>query len=150
MKKIYAISWIVFSGLSFTSCQSGAACKEEEKTTRAVTETKSNVIYLHDVVTKSGEALSKFQEIINSGNVLVDYYASWCGPCKRMSPVIDQVAKQFPNVTFLKVDVDQFGSIASGIKSIPVLRLYKNGKQIYSKPGAKSQSELVALLKSNF
>ena len=144
MKKIYAIAWTIFSGLSFCSCQS------ETVETRQTTQTKNNVIYLHQAITKAGEASAKFEEITRSGNVLVDFYASWCGPCKAMSPVIDQVAKQFPNVTFLKVDVDQFGSVASGIKSIPVLRLYKNGHQVYSKPGALSQRDLIALLNNYF
>lgn len=144
MKKLYAIAWIIFSGLSFCSCQS------ETTPTRQAAQTKNNVIYLHQEITKTGEASSKFKEIISSGNVLVDFYASWCGPCKAMTPIIDQVAKQFPNVIFLKVDVDQFGNVASGIRSMPTLRFYKDGRQVYSKPGFKSQRDLTALLKQYF
>lgn len=151
MKKLYAIAWLMVSGLTFTSCQS-ESCKaiEPPKSDSTDTVTKSNVVYLHDVVTKSDNAKSKFDAILKDNQlVLVDYYASWCGPCKQMSPVIDAVAKQFPKVIFLKVDVDQFSNVATGIKSIPVLRFFKNGKQVYSQPGRKSQSELVDLIKKH-
>ncbi len=151
MKKLYAIAWLIVSGLTFTSCQSeGCKVIEPPKSDSTDAVTKSNVVYLHDVVTKSDNAKSKFDALLKDNQlVLVDFYANWCGPCKRMSPVIDTVAKQFPKVVFLKVDVDKFGNVATGIKSIPVLRLFKQGKQVYSQPGAKSQSELVALLKKH-
>lgn len=141
MKKFYAIAWLLVSGLTFTSCQS-------ESTQTRQTKSKSNVIYLQDIVTKSDNAQSAFDSLLKEHQlVLVDFFAHWCGPCKRMSPIIDQVAQEFPTVVFLKVDVDRFSQVASGIRSIPVLRLYQNGKQVYSNPGARSKKELESLLK---
>ncbi len=142
MKKLYSIAWCIFSCLSFCSCQS------ETEQTRQVAH--SNVVYLNQLVTRADEAAAKFNSIVSSGNVVVDFYAIWCGPCKYVSAAIDQIATSFPNVTFLKVDVDAFGDVARGIRSIPVLRLYKDGRQVYSKPGAKSARDLTALLKQYF
>jgi len=147
MKKLYAIAWLIVCGLTFTSCQSETSCKPDATATRNPEQTKGNVVYLHHIVTKNDNAQSQFNSVLKENQlVLVDYYASWCRPCKRMSPAIDTVAKQFPNVVFLKVDVDQFSNVATGIKSIPVLRLFKNGKQVYSQPGEKSQSKITSLI----
>jgi thioredoxin 1 len=145
MKKIYSVAWCLFSCLSFCSCQ-----PETSQTKQVANAPTSNVIYLNQLVTRADEATAKFNGIISTGNVVVDFYASWCGPCKYVSAAIDQIANNFPNVTFLKVDVDQYGDVARGIKSIPVLRLYKEGRQVYSKPGAKSARDLTALLKQYF
>ena len=145
MKKLYSVAWCLFSCLSFCSCQ-----PETEQTRQISGTTTSNIIYLNQLVTRADEAATKFDSIVSSGNVLVDFYASSCGPCKYVSAAIDQIAPTFPNVTFLKVDVDAFGDVARGIRSIPVLRLYKNGRQVYSKPGAKSARDLTALLKQFF
>ena len=145
MKNIYSVALCLFSSLSFCSCQ-----PETLQTKQVANASTNNVIYLNQLITRADEATAKFNSIISSGNVVVDFYASWCGPCKNVSAAIDQIASSFPNITFLKVDVDQCGDVARGIKSVPILRLYKNGRQVYSKPGAKNARDLTALLKQYF
>lgn len=109
-----------------------------------------NVIYLHQVVTKAEDVSATFDRYTKSGNVVVDFYAEWCGPCKTMARVIDQISNQFPNVTFLKVDVDQFQSLAATIRSIPTIVFYKDGAQVNRISGARDKGDFIALINKSF
>lgn len=62
--------------------------------------------------------------------VLIDFYADWCGPCKMMSPIIDEIAEEMPNVKVGKINVDSNGNLAMqyGVSSIPTIMIIKNGK----------------------
>ena len=66
----------------------------------------------------------------NSKSVFVDFFADWCGPCKMVGPVVDKVSEQYDDVTFLKVNVDDFPDIAQryGIMSIPTLLGFRDGQ----------------------
>ena len=81
-----------------------------------------------------------FNRIINEKRVLVDFYADWCGPCKMLAPVLEDV--DFIDV--LKVNVDEFQSIAAsyGVMSIPTLILFENGKEIKKEIGYKNLDEI--------
>ena len=75
----------------------------------------------------------KFEDLIASETpVLIDFSAEWCGPCKMLAPVLEEVAQELPKVTFAKVDVDQDPSLAGryGIQSIPHLILFKDGQAV--------------------
>ena len=74
---------------------------------------------------------------ISEGLVLVDFYATWCGPCKMMHPVIDSVVKENNNLKVLKIDVDQNEELARiyGVMSIPTLILFKDGNMVEKKLG---------------
>jgi len=91
------------------------------------------------------ELLAKSHKLL-----IVDFHATWCGPCKAMSPVLDDVEKDFPNVEFLKVDVDKVPSVAQRyfIKSIPVLLLFKYGEIRGGVVGGQSKTQIAELLKS--
>jgi len=80
--------------------------------------------------------------------LLVDFHATWCGPCKAMSPVLDEVEKDFPDVEFLKIDVDKVPSVAQKyfIKSIPVLLLFKFGEIRGGVVGGQSKVQIAELL----
>jgi thioredoxin 1 len=66
------------------------------------------------------------------GWVLVDYFAEWCGPCKRFAPILDKLSTQYTNVRFFKVDVEQLEDKAedANIQSMPTFVLYLNGKEV--------------------
>lgn len=81
--------------------------------------------------------------------VLVDYWAAWCGPCKMIAPLLDEAAKQYEGrVIIAKVNVDDNPEIAAkfGIRGIPTLMLFKDGKAAATKVGALSKSQLSAFL----
>ena len=88
-----------------------------------------------------------FEKEISKELLLVDFYADWCGPCKAMMPILEEL-KETP---ILKVNVDEYSDLASsyGIMSIPTLILFKNGKEINKKVGLINKSELEKWLKEN-
>jgi len=84
--------------------------------------------------------------------VLVDYWAEWCGPCKAIAPVLDEVAREYTGrlkVAKLNVDENQEVPKKYGIRGIPTLMLFKNGNIEATKIGALSKSQLTAFLDSN-
>ena len=97
--------------------------------------------------------MSKFNELINSEvPVLVDFYATWCGPCKTMSPILDDVAKQVQGkAKVIKIDVDknQQAAAAYQVRGVPTLILFKKGKQIWRQSGVVPANELVNLINKN-
>ena len=90
-----------------------------------------------------------FNEVIKEGKVLIDCYATWCGPCKMLSPVIDEIAKKNSEYKFYKLDVDTCDSIPReyGIMSIPTLLIFENGTLKETVVGLRSKAELEGLLK---
>jgi thioredoxin 1 len=81
--------------------------------------------------------------------VLVDYWAAWCGPCKMIAPILEEVANEFGDkVTIAKLDVDENQQTAAkfGVRGIPTLMLFKDGQVIATKVGALSKSQLTEFL----
>ncbi|HEX7750687.1 MAG TPA: thioredoxin TrxA [Bordetella sp.] len=89
-------------------------------------------------------------DVIQSAQpVLVDYWATWCGPCKMIAPILEEVAGEYAGrLTVAKVDVDANPDTAAkyGIRGIPTLMLFKNGQAAATKVGALSKSQLTAFL----
>jgi thioredoxin 1 len=84
--------------------------------------------------------------------VLVDYWAEWCGPCKSIAPILDEVAREYEGrlkVAKINVDQNQLTPAKFGIRGIPTLMLFKNGNVEATKVGAVSKSQLTAFLDSN-
>jgi len=81
--------------------------------------------------------------------VLVDFWAAWCGPCKMIAPVIDEMAKTYAgklNVAKLNVDENNTTAANYGVMSIPTLLIFKNGQEVERIVGYKSKSELTAIV----
>ncbi len=84
--------------------------------------------------------------------VLVDYWAEWCGPCKMIAPILDEIARDYEGrLQVAKVNVDENNATASkyGIRGIPTLMLFRNGTQVATKVGALSKSQLTQFLDSH-
>lgn len=80
--------------------------------------------------------------------VLVDFFATWCGPCRQMSPILDQVSEERSDVKIVKVDVDENQNLAAeyGVMSIPTLIYFKGGKAVSQAVGARSKASLEMML----
>ncbi len=86
--------------------------------------------------------------LFSKQTVLLDFWADWCGPCKMLSPVIDEIAQESDAVKVGKVNVDQEPELAQqyGIMSIPTLILFQDGSEVKRTSGARSKQELLAWL----
>lgn len=93
------------------------------------------------------------QEVLQSAMpVLVDYWADWCGPCKMIAPILDEVAQEYAGkikVAKLNIDENQQTPPKYGIRGIPTLMIFKNGNVEATKVGALSKSQLTAFIDSN-
>ncbi len=90
------------------------------------------------------------QEVINSDKtVLVDFWASWCGPCRMLSPIVDEIAQEHPEIKVCKVNVDDEPELAQSfqIMSIPSLMVFKNGKVVANSIGLRPKAEIEAMIK---
>lgn len=89
--------------------------------------------------------IEDYNNEVNSELVLVDFFATWCGPCKMVSPILEEIEKEI-NIKIVKVDVDEAPQIAQqfNIVSVPTLLLYKNGKVVKQMIGYKPKNALLA------
>jgi len=97
--------------------------------------------------------METFQQIIESQEpVLVDFYADWCGPCKAMNPVIQQVARELKGRTrVLKANIDQSQAAARkyNVNAVPTFMLFKNGKTVWRHSGMIDKLSLIRTIESN-
>lgn len=97
--------------------------------------------------------MEKFNDIINSGQLtLVDFFATWCGPCKQMHPVLEQLKQELGNsIRIVKLDVDKNEALASAyrIQSVPTLMLFRSGQVVWRQSGALRLNDLISVINQN-
>lgn len=94
----------------------------------------------------------EFNELRSNGNVVVDFYADWCGPCKMLGPILETVSKDYPDVNFVKVNVDENEELAMefGIMSIPSVFMLKDGEIVNKFLGVQQERTLREILDKTF
>ena len=91
---------------------------------------------------------NNFNNAIANGTALVDFYADWCGPCRMVSPIVDEIAEERSDITVGKVNVDDENSLAMkyGVMSIPTLIVFKDGQEKTRIVGARPKAAILAEL----
>ena len=97
--------------------------------------------------------MATFYDLVNQDKpVLVDFFAEWCGPCKSMKPILEQVKKDVgEKVSIIKIDIDKNNTIASdyNVQSVPTLMLFKNGKMVWRQSGVAQTAQIKQVIESN-
>ena len=89
---------------------------------------------------------STFHEMIGKEFALVDFYATWCGPCRMLHPILEEISEERSSMAIGQIDVDEEENIAReyGVMSIPTLVLFKNGKEVARNVGALGKEQLIS------
>ena len=128
----------------FVNNQGEETIQDSKENTNILNEEEENM----NIIKVSDENFE--QEVLNSNiPVLVDFYADWCGPCKMLSPVVDEVAKENDDIKVVKVNVDesQNTAIKYQVMSIPTLVVIKNGNEVNRSVGLIDKQEVLNLVK---
>lgn len=95
------------------------------------------------------KTLAELDEELKGEKVLVDFFATWCGPCNRLTPIIEKVSEEHPEVTVIKIDVDEAPEVAEkyGVRSIPTLLYVEKGKTIDTSLGWMPEENLLQFIR---
>ena len=144
MKKTHIFSGILASIMLIA----GSSIITKEIQTKAATDNFAfgNPVSLDKFINKYGSAQKAFESITSQGKVIVDFYAEWCGPCKRLAPVLQNLASERSDILFLKVNVDHHREISGqyGVRGIPALLYFNNGNKSAQSTGFMSKKDLNA------
>ena len=91
----------------------------------------------------------EFKEVIKEGKTVVDLFATWCGPCKMLSPILDEISEEITTTKFYKIDVDDNQDVAReyNVMSIPTILIFENGNLVNKIVGLRSREDLIEQFK---
>ncbi len=112
---------------------------------------KKNILYLHERNVRSLEQ-SKLNHFIQDGNVILIFYEDWCGPCKRMAPIIEDIAQSAHNILFIKLKRSLYQTLFTqfGFTAIPAMVFCKKGKVVHKRPRSATKEEFLELIHTHF
>lgn len=93
----------------------------------------------------------EFNSVVGSGVVVVDFFATWCGPCKMLAPVFEELSSEMDSVEFVKVDIDQSMDLAQQFKivSVPTMKVFKDGEVVDTLVGFVPKEQIKNTIKSH-
>ena len=94
------------------------------------------------------ESTDDFENLIKEGDVIVDFFATCCGPCKMLSPILEEITERFSRIKVVKIDIDKFDDLtrSHGIMSVPTMEVYRNGTLVKKEVGYHNLDEIVSWL----
>jgi thioredoxin 1 len=146
---LLCLAWII---VAYKTKSCGFSCTQSGEETPAYTSTigEKNMptALSNGKIQHATDATFQNSVLKSDVPVLVDFYADWCGPCRALAPILEELAAENLNVKIVKVNVDQNAGLAAeyGIESIPSLKLFKNGRITDELVGLASKNQLRALL----
>ena len=116
----------------------------------ATQQTNNAVLYLHELEPVRSAGRNALDKITQQGNVIVIFYEDWCGPCKRMTPIFEEVAETLSSITFIKVKRELYRSLFDfyNLNTVPAILFFKNGKLMKIQPSSVSKAELTKIIKN--
>lgn len=93
-----------------------------------------------------------FEETVNSGEALVvDFWAEWCAPCKKLAPTFEEVSEEMEDISFGKVDMEEHQELGTknGVRALPTLMIFKDGEEVARKSGVVGKEDLVGWIQEN-
>jgi thioredoxin 1 len=133
--------WVSYHATTDRHSQTQIPLQSIGEQNMSITQTKSQVHHANEAT---------FGNVVLKSNVpvLVDFYADWCGPCKRLAPILEELAAETPDARIVKINVEDSPSLAAeyGVSSIPSLKVFRNGEVSDELVGLASKSQLRAML----
>lgn len=165
MKKLLLYFPLILMSATITAKCTKSGCKKDTppaastptstptiKTQTIKTLKGGSSINLSELIELFGDAQTALTELKKKDKVVLDFFATWCGPCKRLSPRIDKSAKKYSDIIFVKIDVDEFPTIAKeyDVMSMPTLIFIQNGSIVHAIKGAPAQADLEEQINDRF
>ncbi len=110
------------------------------------------IVHLENLIKDNNNVSKEFDTILGqNNNILIDFFATWCGPCRMLMPLLDKVSEKLDDLLIIKVDVDKFPELASNyaVSAIPHLVLIRNGAEVASHAGFASSNNLIDWINEN-
>ncbi|MBQ9440945.1 MAG: thioredoxin [Alphaproteobacteria bacterium] len=110
------------------------------------------IINIENIIKPGDNVSEEFEDILKKNNsILLDFFATWCGPCRMLMPLLDKVSEKLTDLLIIKIDVDKFSELANNysVSAIPHLVLIKNGTEVASHAGFASSNNLIDWINDN-
>lgn len=97
------------------------------------------------------ENIEKYNELMNKESAVIDFFAEWCGPCRMLGPIVEEISNEHPEYNLYKLDIDEFSDLAEkhNVQSVPTIIFFKKGVEVDRKSGFMPADTLKELIEKN-